>query len=366
MTAVLSTSASAGFPAGAFRKRAAGDAVLEVDSTHDGPWMSVMSKDGRRVYRNKNVPAVAHVAGKQVQVDPLIEAHERAEWADQKRRFVAFRNEHGREPNEAERVALHTAAHVGVGVPAEKAKAKDMGVDWPAWNAWCRGVEAALERGPFSNVPADADVKPIPHKHGEETGELAAQDSFFTLALDRAMATTYYDADGRLRIGAAPISKACVNGYRGKEISGWKELKLNPERLYNLLRDPEELERAAPSFNMVPLLIKHTPTSAADHQAQADLVVGAVADCEFRNPYLDASLIIWTREAIDRVESAAQRELSAGYHYRVDLTPGNFGGVRYDGVMRDIVGNHVALVERGRAGSDVAIELDAPELQLSW
>jgi hypothetical protein len=35
------------------------------------------------------------------------------------------------------------------------------------------------------------------------------------------------------------------------------------------------------------------------------------------------------------------------------MTPGMYEGQRYDGVMRDIQGNHVALVEVGRAGPDV-------------
>jgi hypothetical protein len=35
------------------------------------------------------------------------------------------------------------------------------------------------------------------------------------------------------------------------------------------------------------------------------------------------------------------------------MTPGMYEGQRYDGVMRDIQGNHVALVKSGRAGSDV-------------
>jgi hypothetical protein len=35
------------------------------------------------------------------------------------------------------------------------------------------------------------------------------------------------------------------------------------------------------------------------------------------------------------------------------MTPGMYEGQRYDGVMRDIQGNHVALVKAGRAGSDV-------------
>jgi hypothetical protein len=61
------------------------------------------------------------------------------------------------------------------------------------------------------------------------------------------------------------------------------------------------------------------------------------------------------QDAIDGIESGKQRELSAGYHYKPDMTAGNFDGMRYDGVMRNIVFNHVALVEDGRAGPDVIV-----------
>src|SRR6202012_2673760 len=37
---------------------------------------------------------------------------------------------------------------------------------------------------------------------------------------------------------------------------------------------------------------------------------------------------------------------------------------RYDGVMRDIVGNHVALVEEGRAGPDVMVGDSKKELKM--
>jgi hypothetical protein len=37
------------------------------------------------------------------------------------------------------------------------------------------------------------------------------------------------------------------------------------------------------------------------------------------------------------------------------MTPGTIGGIPFDGIMKDIVVNHVALVEDGRAGPDVVV-----------
>jgi len=65
--------------------------------------------------------------------------------------------------------------------------------------------------------------------------------------------------------------------------------------------------------------------------------------------------VIWARDAIDDVENGVKKELSAAYRYRADMTPGTYEGEAHDGVMRDIVGNHVATVREGRAGSDVVV-----------
>ena len=60
------------------------------------------------------------------------------------------------------------------------------------------------------------------------------------------------------------------------------------------------------------------------------------------------------------------KELSAGYSYTPDMTPGEFEGKAYDGVMRNLSGNHVALVERGRIGADAVISDSLPfEMRLT-
>jgi hypothetical protein len=173
------------------------------------------------------------------------------------------------------------------------------------------------------------------------------------LAFDRDT-TRSIDRDGRLHVAATPISKATVNPYYGREIPAWDELGLEPDRVYRLLRHPDELARAAPTFSGLPVLSRHVPVSAADHRP--DLVVGSTGSTvTFDGPYLRTELVIWSQGAIDGIETDRQRQLSSAYHYRADMTPGVFQGERYDGVMRDIVGNHVALVPEGRAGADVIV-----------
>lgn len=170
------------------------------------------------------------------------------------------------------------------------------------------------------------------------------------------------DVDGRLHVADCRISKANVCPYYGKEIPGSEALGLDPNRIYNLYRDPAELERAAPTFANLQLLMAHVPVNADD--PRIDVTVGVVgSDVRFEAPFLVASLAVWTAEGIALIESKAQAQLSCSYRYRPDMTPGvTLAGVAFDGVMRDIVGNHVALVEEGRAGPDVIVN-DATPLE---
>lgn len=173
-------------------------------------------------------------------------------------------------------------------------------------------------------------------------------------AFDRA-SVRRTDVDGRLHVEATNISKANVCPYLGREIPDFVNLGLDADKVYKLYRDPDELEKAAPTFNNIPVLSKHVEVNAEDHRP--DLLIGTTGDSSvFEHPYLRNSLAVWTQEAIDDIEQERKKELSSAYRYRADMKSGTSPeGEAYDGVMRDIVGNHVALVEEGRAGPDVVV-----------
>lgn len=163
-----------------------------------------------------------------------------------------------------------------------------------------------------------------------------------------------YDADGRLHVSNTPISKANVCPYWGREIPGGAQMGLDPNRKYRLLRHPDELRKGAATFNNLPLLRRHVPVSADDHRPE-DVVGSTGSDATFDDPYLTNSLVVWSKDDIDEIERDLKKELSSAYRYRADMTPGTYEGEPYDGIMRDIVGNHVALVKEGRAGPDVVV-----------
>lgn len=183
------------------------------------------------------------------------------------------------------------------------------------------------------------------------------------LAFDRG-SVRHLDKVGRLQVEHSNISKANVCGYYGREIPKSEELGLDPNKLYMLYRDPEELRKAVKTFNTIPILCRHKPDYPG--APARELRVGTThANSEFDGTYLTNGLSIWDNSAIAGIETDEQRELSSSYAYVADMTPGvTPDGVKFDGVMRDIVGNHVALVGDGRAGSDVLVFDSLPtELQ---
>lgn len=194
--------------------------------------------------------------------------------------------------------------------------------------------------------------------------DIFTKESHPLMALDRSVRRK--DADGHLFVEMSNISKANVCPYFGKEIPNSKALGLANEQIYMLYRDPAELKAAAQSLAGKPLLFHHKPVTSEEHPEE--LVVGSVGtDIHYEHPYLRAPLMVWRQDAIDAIEAepddpAVQRELSPGYRYRADMTPGvTPEGVAFHGSMRDIKFNHAAIVKEGRTGHDVVVADEAPK-----
>lgn len=87
-------------------------------------------------------------------------------------------------------------------------------------------------------------------------------------------------------------------------------------------------------------------------------VMGALKDGQ----YLAFDLTVMDSAAIADIE-AGKRELSNGYSCDLDWTAGTTpDGQAYDAIQRNIRGNHVAIVDRGRAGAECRIGDGLPQL----
>lgn len=163
------------------------------------------------------------------------------------------------------------------------------------------------------------------------------------------------DSDfGRLEITKFNISKEAINEYRGRELAQCEELGLIPDKIYRLYRPADELIKAADSANQVPITIEHpigldTPVTPQDRSGATG------SDTRFEAPYLVTSGKIWEAEAIRGIKDRSRREVSIFSTFDVEMQPGIFKGEKYDGIIRNICINSVALTMAGRAGYDVAV-----------
>lgn len=191
----------------------------------------------------------------------------------------------------------------------------------------------------------------------EADGPVWALDSAPLLAFDRS--NRRIDVDGHMHVENCNISRANVCPYMGSEIPDADVLGLDSTKIYMLYRHAAELEAAAKSYENKPLMMEHIAVSADDPQKY--YVVGTVSNVHWSPPYLKASLAVWDAEAIRKIDDMSQAQLSCGYRYTADMTPGTIDGEKYDGIMRNITANHVALVKVGRAGPDVMVADSLPQ-----
>lgn len=156
----------------------------------------------------------------------------------------------------------------------------------------------------------------------------------------------------------ARAARTGVYQYAGREVDPDNTHGLRDTALVNVLRDEDAVfdERAVRSFIGKPITDDHpaAPVTAANWRDHArGTIMGAVRDGD----YLAFDLLLTDAATVSKV-NGGKRELSNGYACDVEI--GDFtasDGTKCQARQKpgSIVGNHVALVDRGRAGSECAI-----------
>lgn len=164
------------------------------------------------------------------------------------------------------------------------------------------------------------------------------------------------DFNGWYEIKDNPLTKVGVFPYTGATI----DESLEPEKIYHVLRPAEELsdEETQKSFRLLPWIDDHVMLGSPKDgltPAEKKGVQGVVGeDIVFDGEYLKANIKIFSEKLAKQIESG-KKELSIGYRCLYDFTPGVYNGQHYDVIQRSIRGNHLALVDEGRAGPDVSV-----------
>lgn len=125
------------------------------------------------------------------------------------------------------------------------------------------------------------------------------------------------------------------------------------------LRLPADVAASVPFFALQPLTNNHPPKMVDPANAK-QYVAGAVGDAKFDGQWVTAPMNIWTADAISAVQ-AKRTQLSVGYSCRLEAANGEWNGQKYDAIQRDIIVNHVALVDMARAGTNARLRLDATD-----
>lgn len=172
-------------------------------------------------------------------------------------------------------------------------------------------------------------------------------------AMDRESARKI-DLNGFVTIENNPISKEGVYDYLGSQIPGYTG---NPNDIVKVYRPMEELMRpeTIETFKLLPFIDEHNWLGANGIDPGTIPFTGITGENVYADaPYLKAPIKVFSEKMkADIIEGKV--ELSPGYLYDVYAEPGVWNGQPYQYVQRNLRGNHLALVYKGRTGSDVAV-----------
>ena len=161
-----------------------------------------------------------------------------------------------------------------------------------------------------------------------------------------------YTDEGFLRV-PGNVARVGIQDYLARELG----LPGNPDRIVKVYRPAEEVFHAdsLASFDGVDVTINH-PDGLVNSSNYKKVSAGVVrGGGRVVDGFVQCDLIVKDQAAIDAINSG-KCELSAGYTAVYDDTPGTTPeGEPYDFIQREIRINHVALVDRARAGASARV-----------
>lgn len=197
----------------------------------------------------------------------------------------------------------------------------------------------------------------IAYKKARETTDKASMPFYTVEKLGEKQELTN---EGFLLCRDVPIARIGELLYADGEVP----VEATPDGLIKINRSPEEVFRpeTIASFEGKPVTLDH-PDDFVTPETWRQLAVGTVQNVRqgqgIENDYLFADLLITDAQAIEDIRSGL-REVSCGYEADYEqVEPGR-------GEQRNIIGNHVALVERGRCGPRCAIGDKEPQMKQGW
>lgn len=154
--------------------------------------------------------------------------------------------------------------------------------------------------------------------------------------------------EGYLR-GDAIITRAGVFDYRNADGSIVRELR-HPDDVFK----PESLE----TLKMLPITVDHPPEFVDAKNAHKYDRGSTGESYRIDGDYIISTLTVRHQDAINAIEDG-NHEISMGYSVKLIPEKGIYEGKAYDFRQINHEYNHLALVEKGRAGSLVRLRYDS-------
>ena len=164
---------------------------------------------------------------------------------------------------------------------------------------------------------------------------------FDSLPLD----ATYFTDEGYL-VDHPIVTSVGIFVYHNPDGSEHRELRL-PEEVF--------AEKSLASYKGKPIIVTHD-AGYVDTDNVKEESIGTILSEGYRDgDDVRAEIIIHDTDSLKKYK---MRELSCGYNLRLDETPGVWEGQPYDAIQRDIEINHLALVDKARAGEQARLNID--------
>lgn len=166
----------------------------------------------------------------------------------------------------------------------------------------------------------------------------------------------HIDDNGYMLVDKSPILKAGILEYFGSELlpegsDTVDGVRVDKDKIYKVYIPLEEIEKAKDTFKLLPIVDGHT-WLGDEGEDPKDYQEGSTGENVFiENNMLYVPLKITGKNMIDEIESGNKEELSSSYYNRFVKSDDS----EYDFIARDIKGNHLALVDKGRCGSAVRV-----------
>lgn len=158
---------------------------------------------------------------------------------------------------------------------------------------------------------------------------------------------------GFLHIPNVPIARVGVFPYRRPNKSIKMEAKLPTELL---------VDTAVESANNKVVTNDHPPVLVDKDNARKYTKGFTSGNAHVDGDTLRVDMTIMDKDLIDEIQSHKKEELSIGFETEVSPEKGEYKGVKYDSVQRNIQINHVAVVNRARGGHELSFNADSAEM----